>query len=70
MDSKREWKIFGAMAAIFGAAYFLPLANPRVIDAVLEVPAGYAAARGWRIGDRVLIEGDQSSEIGAAALLR
>ena len=36
MDSKREWKIFGAMAAVFGLAYFLPLANPRVIDAVLE----------------------------------
>ena len=36
MNSKREWKIFGAMAAIFGLAYYLPLANPKVIDAILE----------------------------------
>ena len=35
---------------------------PSLIDAVLEVPAGYAAARGWRIGDRVLTEGVQRSE--------
>ena len=26
------------------------------IDAVLEVPAGYASAKGWRIGDRVTTE--------------
>jgi len=36
VNSKREWKIFGAMAAIFGLAYYLPLANPKVIDAILE----------------------------------
>ena len=36
MNSKREWKIFGAMAAVFGLAYYLPLANPKVIDAILE----------------------------------
>ena len=42
MNSKREWKIFGAMAAIFGLAYYLPLANPEVIDAILEA-AGYPA---------------------------
>lgn len=27
-----------------------------LVDAVLEVPAGYAAARGWRIGDPVTVE--------------
>jgi uncharacterized protein len=27
-----------------------------LVDGVLEVPAGYATAQGWRIGDRVLIE--------------
>jgi uncharacterized membrane protein (UPF0127 family) len=27
-----------------------------LVDAVLEVPAGYSAARGWRIGDRVEVE--------------
>ncbi len=27
-----------------------------LVDAVLEVPAGNAAARGWRVGDRVVIE--------------
>jgi uncharacterized membrane protein (UPF0127 family) len=30
------------------------LRSPSLVDAVLEVPAGYAAANGWRIGDRVL----------------
>ena len=40
-----------------------PTLQPKsLIDAVLEVPAGYAAARGWRDGDRVLIEGVPSSE--------
>jgi uncharacterized membrane protein YraQ (UPF0718 family) len=36
MSHEREWKIFGAMAAIFGVAYYLPLANPKVIEAILE----------------------------------
>jgi uncharacterized membrane protein (UPF0127 family) len=27
-----------------------------LVDAVLEVPAGYAAASGWRIGDPVRLE--------------
>jgi uncharacterized membrane protein (UPF0127 family) len=27
-----------------------------LVDAVLEVPAGYAAVHGWRIGDRVKME--------------
>ena len=29
------------------------LRPPQLVDAVLEVPADYAAARGWRIGDRI-----------------
>ncbi len=34
-----------------------PTVRPReLVDAVLEVPAGYSAARGWRIGDRVGFE--------------
>lgn len=34
-----------------------PTIRPReLVDAVLEVPAGYAAAQGWRIGDRVVFE--------------
>jgi len=36
VNHPREWKIFGAMAVIFGLAYYLPLANPRVVDAILE----------------------------------
>jgi hypothetical protein len=36
VNSKREWKILGAMAAVFGLAYYLPLANPRVTEAILE----------------------------------
>ncbi len=36
VNSGREWKIFGAMAAVFGLAYYLPLANPKVVDAILE----------------------------------
>jgi len=40
-----------------------PTLQPRsLIDAVLEVPAGYVTAHGWRKGDRVLIEGVQPSE--------
>ena len=31
-----------------------PTVRPReLVDGVLEVPAGYAAAQGWKIGDRV-----------------
>ncbi|MBW2424889.1 MAG: DUF192 domain-containing protein [Deltaproteobacteria bacterium] len=34
-----------------------PTLRPRTLaDSVLEVPAGYAAARGWRVGDRVRFE--------------
>ncbi len=34
-----------------------PTVRPReLIDAVLEVPAGYSAASGWTIGDRVRLE--------------
>jgi hypothetical protein len=34
-----------------------PTLRPVVlIDAVLEVPAGYAAAHGWRVGDRLNFE--------------
>lgn len=36
MNHRREWKIFSAMAAIFGLAYYLPLANPKIIDAIVE----------------------------------
>jgi len=36
MTVTREWKIFGAMAAVFGLAYYLPLANPKVTGAILE----------------------------------
>jgi hypothetical protein len=34
-----------------------PTIHPReLVDSVLEVPAGFAQAHGWRIGDRVTIE--------------
>lgn len=34
-----------------------PTIRPRsLVDAVLEVPAGYAAANGWQVGDRVRFE--------------
>jgi len=34
-----------------------PTLRPReLVDAVLEVPAGYSVASGWGIGDRVLFE--------------
>ena len=34
-----------------------PTIRPRsLVDGVLEVPAGYAAANGWQIGDRVRFE--------------
>jgi len=36
MNNGREWKIFAAMAAVFGLAYYLPLADPRVVDAIVE----------------------------------
>lgn len=32
------------------------LRPPELVDAVLEVPAGYAAAEGWQIGDRMRLE--------------
>lgn len=36
MTDSREWKILGAMVAVFGLAYYLPLANPQVVNAILE----------------------------------
>jgi uncharacterized membrane protein (UPF0127 family) len=30
--------------------------SPELSDTVLEVPAGYAQAHGWRRGDRVSME--------------
>ena len=36
MNHKREWKIFGAMAGVFAAAYYLPLADSKVTGAILE----------------------------------
>ncbi len=36
MNHKREWKIFGAMAAVFVAAYYLPLADAKVTGAIME----------------------------------
>ncbi len=36
-----------------------PRVRPRQLtNRVLEVPAGYAAVQGWRVGDRVLVELD------------
>ncbi len=32
----KQWKIFAAFAAIFLAAYFLPLSNPKITAAILE----------------------------------
>jgi len=36
MTDSREWKIFAAMAAVFGVAYYLPLADTRVVGAIVE----------------------------------
>jgi len=36
MTNAREWKIFAAMVAVFGLAYYLPLANTKVIAAIVE----------------------------------
>jgi len=36
MDRKREWKIFGALAAVFVLAYYLPLGDPKVVGAIVE----------------------------------
>jgi len=32
----KEWKVFGWMLGVFLAAYFLPLGNPKVANAILE----------------------------------
>jgi len=32
----KQWKIIAAMVAVFGVAYFLPLANPKVTAAIIE----------------------------------
>lgn len=40
-----------------------PTVRPReLVDAVLEVPAGYATASGWGIGDRVRFEATNGNE--------
>jgi uncharacterized membrane protein YraQ (UPF0718 family) len=36
VDWKREGKVLAAMLAVFFVAYFLPLANPKIKDAILE----------------------------------
>ena len=36
MDSKKEWKIFGYIAAIFLVFYFLPLGNLKIQEAIAE----------------------------------
>ena len=36
MDSKKEWKIFAALATIFVVAYTLPLGNPKIQEAIQE----------------------------------
>lgn len=36
MKDSRQWKIFAAMLAVFGLAYYLPLANTKVVAAILE----------------------------------
>src|SRR4030042_5976111 len=36
MDSKKEWKIFAALATIFVVAYALPLGSPKVQEAIQE----------------------------------
>jgi uncharacterized membrane protein (UPF0127 family) len=33
-----------------------PVGTDSMVDQVLEVPAGFAAAHGWRTGDRVTVE--------------
>jgi uncharacterized membrane protein YraQ (UPF0718 family) len=36
MANAREWKIFSAMGAVFVLAYYLPLANTKVVGAIVE----------------------------------
>jgi uncharacterized membrane protein YraQ (UPF0718 family) len=36
MKNATEWKIFAAMVAVFGLAYYLPLANTKVVAAIVE----------------------------------
>jgi len=35
-DMKNEWKKFGALVTVFAVAYFLPLSNPKVQNAIQE----------------------------------
>jgi len=43
-----------------------PTIRPReLVDSVLEVPAGYAQAHGWRVGDRVVLDGGRGGEVDA-----
>jgi uncharacterized membrane protein YraQ (UPF0718 family) len=36
VSRSREWKIFAAMAVVFGLAYYLPLADTKVAGAIIE----------------------------------
>jgi hypothetical protein len=36
MKDARQWKIFAAMLVVFGLAYYLPLANTKVVSAIVE----------------------------------
>ena len=36
MKDPRQWKIFAAMLVVFGLAYYLPLANTKIVAAILE----------------------------------
>lgn len=60
----REGRIVDLFAQVpFEAGGNGPTIRPRVLaDAVLEVPAGYAAASGWQIGDRVRFERARPSD--------
>jgi uncharacterized membrane protein (UPF0127 family) len=61
------WILEGRIIAIDESVPFEPggtgptLRPDSLVDAVLEVPAGNATARGWRIGDRVFVELASSS---------
>lgn len=60
----RDGRIVDLFAQVpFEAGGNGPTIRPRVLaDAVLEVPAGYSAANGWQIGDRVRFERLRASD--------
>ena len=39
----------------------------QLANRVLEVPAGYSQARGWRVGDRVRVDSEKQGAVGCAA---